>query len=102
MEIKSYQRKYLRSLAHHIKPVAQIGKLGITEGLLSLIDQHLSKNELIKIKFLHYKDNKKKYTEKISNVTKSSIAGYIGNVAILYRRSDELLNRHIKLPNRSI
>ena len=98
MDLKSYQRKYLRSLAHHIKPIAQVGRDGITDGLLALIDQNLKKNELAKIKFLHYKDKKKEYSNRISIKTKSHIVGSIGNILILYRISDIPANRLINLP----
>ena len=98
MDLKSYQRKYLRSLAHHIKPIAQVGRDGITDGLLALIDQNLKKNELAKIKFLHYKDKKKEYSIQISIKTKSSIVGFIGNIVILYRMCDIPTNRRINLP----
>ena len=101
MELKSYQRKYLRSLAHHIKPIAQVGRDGITDGLLGMIDQNLKKHELAKIKFLHCKDMKKEYSHQISIRTKSFIVGSIGNIVILYRRSDIPSNRRINLPIKS-
>ena len=98
MELKSYQRKYLRSLAHHIKPIARVGRDGITDGLLALIDQNLKKHELAKIKFLHCKDKKKEYSNQISIKTKSFIVGSIGNIVILYRMSDLTSNCRINLP----
>ena len=100
MELKSYQRKYLRSLAHHLKPIAQVGRDGITNGLLTLIDQSLKKHELTKIKFLHYKDRKKEYSNRISIKTKSHIVGNIGNIVILYRMSDLTSNCRINLPTK--
>ena len=50
--INSKQRSKLRSLAHHLKPIVNIGKLGITEGSISSIDEALDSHELIKVKFI--------------------------------------------------
>ena len=48
-EIKN--RKQLRSLAHALKPVVFVGKLGHTDALLKEIDTALLAHELIKIQF---------------------------------------------------
>ena len=46
------QRAYLRSLAHDIDPIFQIGKYGIEENFLIQVSQALEARELIKIKVL--------------------------------------------------
>ena len=50
MDLKGYQRKYLRSLAHHLKPTVFIGKNELTEGVFNSINDAFSNQELIKIK----------------------------------------------------
>ncbi len=52
------QKRELKSLAHHLKPVVQIGQKGISENLLKAINQALDDHELIKIKFIDFKDQK--------------------------------------------
>ena len=44
------QRRYLRSLGHHLDPVIHVGKEGISEGLIGAADVALEEHELIKIK----------------------------------------------------
>lgn len=44
------QRSYLRSLAHGLKPVVQVGQRGLTEGVLGQIDAQLEHHELIKVR----------------------------------------------------
>lgn len=44
------QRQYLKSAAHHLKPVIQIGKGGITPALIAELDAALTAQELVKIK----------------------------------------------------
>ena len=51
MELTSKQRKYLRSKAHHLKPVIIIGKTKINQSIIDTIDNALKSHELIKIKF---------------------------------------------------
>ena len=59
-KLTSANRKYLRSLAHHIDPVVLIGKNGINNGVINYIEIALNSKELIKIKFRDFKDQKKK------------------------------------------
>jgi RNA-binding protein len=44
------QRRFLRGLGHHLEPVVQVGKDGISEGLVGALDSALVTHELIKIK----------------------------------------------------
>ena len=46
------QKRYLRSLAHNIDPIFQIGKAGINDNMISQIDETLENRELIKIHIL--------------------------------------------------
>ena len=55
----SSHRSYLRSQAHHLEPIILIGKNGILDGTMELVDKALNARELIKIKFRDYKDKKK-------------------------------------------
>ncbi len=50
------QRSYLKSLAHHKKPVAQVGKAGITEAFIAEMDRILESHELIKLNVLESND----------------------------------------------
>lgn len=46
------QSRYLRALAHHRKPVVQVGKHGWSATLLAEIDSALLAHELIKIRLV--------------------------------------------------
>ena len=88
-KLTSANRKYLRSLAHHIEPVVLIGKNGINNGVINSIEIVLNSKELIKIKFRDFKDQKKKLSKDIERDTESNIVGIIGNILILYKKSDD-------------
>ena len=51
-ELTNRQRTVLRGLGHHLNPVVQLGKDGISEGLLAAVATVLEQHELIKIKLL--------------------------------------------------
>ncbi|HOE71384.1 MAG TPA: ribosome assembly RNA-binding protein YhbY [Deltaproteobacteria bacterium] len=89
------QRKYLRGLAHSLRPVVQAGKNGITPELLRAVDEALEHHELIKVKFVDFKEEKKELTEEIAERTSSEAVGLIGNVAILYRRQPDEKKRKV-------
>ena len=71
--LKGYQKKHLRGLAHGLKPVVQIGREGITEGVIRAVDEGLFRHELIKIKFndLKEKDLKEAITGELAAKTGS-------------------------------
>jgi RNA-binding protein len=103
MTLKGYQKKYLRGVAHGIKPVVQIGKEGITEGVIRATDEGLALHELIKIKFINpkEKDLKETITAEVAAKTGSEPVGMIGHTAILYRQQADPAKRRIALPGRS-
>jgi RNA-binding protein len=96
--LKGSQRKYLRGLAHNLKPVVQVGKQGLTAGLAGSVHQALLDHELIKIKFLEFKEEKKQMAGELAARTGSECVGLIGNVATFYRPHPEEEKRQIRLP----
>ena len=88
--LSSSQRSYLRSQAHHLEPVALIGKNGVTDGTINTIDKALYSRELIKIKFRGFKDEKQILAEKIAGLTNSAVVGIIGHTLIIFRQNPDL------------
>lgn len=82
-------RKDLKARAHHLKPVVQIGQKGLTETVSAAVDKALQDHELIKIKFIDHKEEKKELSAKIADATCSEIVGFIGNIVILYRQNED-------------
>ena len=100
-QLKGSQRKYLRGLAHNLNPAAAVGQKGITDALLEEIEESLEASELIKIKFVEFKDkqSKKELVDEIAKRTDAFVAGMIGHVAILYRQHPDPDKRKIRLPS---
>ena len=101
--LQGFQRKYLRGLAHGIKPQVMIGQKGITDTVIREIDDSLKIHELIKIKFADFKerDQKKELSSIIEQKTGSQLAGIIGHMAIFYRQHENPEKRKITVPERS-
>jgi RNA-binding protein len=94
------QCKYLRALAHPLKPVVLIGSRGFTEAVAKALDEALLKHELVKIKFndVKTKEFKSKTNTALEKATCSRIVGMIGHTAIYYRPHPEVDKRRITLP----
>ncbi len=91
------QKKKLKAMAHNLKPVVQIGQKGITPNLVTSVDNALIAHELIKIKFIDYKDEKQKLIKEIAEKTFCLILSIIGNIAILYRQNPDKENQKISI-----
>jgi RNA-binding protein len=101
--LKGFQKKYLRGLAHALRPVVIVGRQGVTGSLLKSVDQALNDHELIKIKFNEFKEKAKKaeILAKIEAATGCQVAGMIGHTAICFRSHPDPEKRVISLPTRS-
>ena len=98
--LTSSQAKYLRGLAHNLKPVVRIGQKGIAATVLESIHAALDTHELIKVKFVDIKDRRIRAAcaAEIEQKTGSFLAGVIGHVAIFYRQLRDPEKRKITLP----
>ena len=52
MNLTGKQKRFLRSKAHHLNPIFQIGKGGVNDAMLVQIGEALEKRELIKVSLL--------------------------------------------------
>ncbi len=98
MQITGKQKAYLKKLIHAKKPVVMIGGNGVSEGVIKLVNEELDMKELIKIKFVEYKEMKKELFPQIADQVGAVAVDLIGNVGILYREQADPEKRKIKLP----
>lgn len=89
-DLKGSQKKYLKSLGHHLKPIVNIGKANITQGILDKISRELELHELIKIKLNESAEvSIKEAAEDIAKNTECVIIRIIGFTALLYKRNEK-------------
>ncbi|WP_164668545.1 ribosome assembly RNA-binding protein YhbY [Virgibacillus doumboii] len=91
------QKRYLRSEAHHLKPIFQVGKTGVNENMTVQISEALEKRELIKVSVLqNCLEDKETVAEQLSDGTDAEIVQIIGKNIVLYKESHD--NKQIQLP----
>lgn len=91
------QKRFLRSKAHHLSPIFQVGKTGVNENMVMQIAEALEKRELIKVSILQNNfDDKDEVAKEIAEGTNAQIVQIIGNMIVLYKESND--NKQIVLP----
>ncbi len=97
MALTDKQKKYLRGLAHPLKPVVHVGQAGLTPELMAELDHTLEHHELIKVR-VRVKERARRdlAIAQLADQSRAELVTRIGNIAVLYRRRDE--SPHIALP----
>ena len=96
--LTSKQRAFLRSQAHALKPVLQVGAEGLSEAVLKAVEEAFHTRELLKVKVLESApENAKTTAARISESLKGvHVPQVIGRTVVLYRPDPE--EPSIKLP----
>ena len=102
-QLLGFQKRFLRSLAHPLKPVVFVGQKGLTAALTDAMNEALDSHELIKVKFIDFKEKSKKLAlaEQIEATVPCEMVGMVGHMVIFYRRQNDPKKRKITIPRRS-
>jgi len=94
------QKKFLRSLGHHLTQTVIVGKEGITDNLIKSCNESLNARELIKVKLgQNCPVEKKEAAQEIAEKTVSHLIQLIGKTVLLYRHNPDLpRDEAIRLP----
>ena len=87
----SKERARLRAKANSLEPIIQIGKEGISDNLITQIDDTLDTRELIKIR-VHLETapkTPKELASELGSALGAEIIQVIGGVIVMYREADE-------------
>jgi RNA-binding protein len=86
--LSSKQRAHLKSLAHPLKPLLQIGKEGVTPEVAQTLEDAFRTRELLKVKVLENAPDDADATgaELAAAVSESHLVQVIGRTVVLYRR----------------
>ena len=83
MKLRGKQKRYLRSQAHHLQPIFQVGKGGLN-------DEALEKRELIKITLLQNTDEvAEEVAEELTAAIHCDVVQIIGRVLVLFKPSSK-------------
>lgn len=94
--LTSKQKKYLKSEAHHLQPLFQIGKSGLTPSVITQIEEALEARELIKVNILQNCGEDKHEIASAIEEENIEVVQVIGNILVLYKESKN--NKRITLP----
>ncbi|MBI3546326.1 MAG: ribosome assembly RNA-binding protein YhbY [Gammaproteobacteria bacterium] len=90
MTLNAKQRKHLKGLAHHLKPVVLVGNAGVTDPVLKEIELALGYHELIKIRLPGVdRSERSAMLEKICAASCAEAVQEIGRVAVVYRPAEQ-------------
>lgn len=82
---KLYQ---LKSEAHQISPILNIGKNGVTDALIEELNKQIKANRLVKVRVLKSAEEEKDVkviAEEIAEATRSTLIEIRGRTVVLYR-----------------
>ncbi|MFD2671609.1 ribosome assembly RNA-binding protein YhbY [Marinicrinis sediminis] len=91
------QKRHLRSLAHHLNPIFQVGKGGVNDHLIKHIQEAIETRELIKIQILNNNfDDRDEIARELATGAGAELVQVIGKVIVLYKESKD--HKTIELP----
>jgi len=91
------QKRYLRSLAHHLDPIFQIGKGGVNDHLIRHIEEAIEVRELIKVSVLNNSvEEAREVAPEIAERAGCELVQVIGKTIVLYKQSQD--HKTIELP----
>ncbi len=100
-DLTGAERRFLRGQAHGLKPLVHIGKQGLTDATVAMLDEALSHHELIKVRFVDFKEEKKQIAAEIGEKNQAELITMVGHTAIFFRRQQDLEKRKIRFPRRA-
>lgn len=91
------QKRHLRSLAHHLRPIFQVGKGSTNDHLIRHIEEALEVRELIKVSVLNNcLDDPDDIGKELAERAGAELVQVIGKTIVLYKESRD--NKQIELP----
>jgi RNA-binding protein len=90
MTLTGRQRRHLRALGHHLEPVVQLGKHGLTDAVIRAADVALTDHELIKIRRgSECPDDRHEIAASLASALAAEVVQELGHTVLLYRRHEE-------------
>lgn len=88
--LSNSQKRYLRGLAHDLKPIVMVGAKGVTASLVAELDLALEQHELVKVKIAaEDRDARDAWIGELAEKSTASLVSRIGHTAVFYRRSKD-------------
>ena len=75
----------LKSRSQKLKPIIHVGHDGITDAVISALDQALADHGLVKVRFTDHKSERKQLAAELATRTNSRQILLVGHTVTLYR-----------------
>lgn len=98
MALRGKQKRFLRSQAHSMRPLFQIGKDGLSHNWLENVEAAIEKRELLKVSILQ--NSMVEEEEVVDFIEKNSsiqVVQKIGHVLVLYKKAIDKENRRLSV-----
>ncbi|HEX9399611.1 MAG TPA: ribosome assembly RNA-binding protein YhbY [Anaeromyxobacter sp.] len=83
-------RKTLRAAGHHLSPIVQVGKEGVTDAVLRQLDDQLGAHELVKVRIgTESPEDRFEAAERLGSAVGAQVAQILGRTVLVYRRHPE-------------
>lgn len=83
-------RKALRAAGHHLSPVVQVGKEGLTRAVTAALDEQLLAHELVKVKVgTESPEDRFEVAAGLAGLPGAQVAQVLGRTVLLYRKHPE-------------
>ena len=83
-------RRTLRAAGHHLSPVVQVGKEGVTTAVVQQLDEALRAHELVKVKVgTESPEDRFEAAERMGQEAGAQLAQILGRTVLVYRRHPE-------------
>jgi RNA-binding protein len=80
------QKRFLRSKAHHLNPIFQVGKGGVNENMIKQIIDALEARELFKVSVLQNCEyDRYEVANMLAKGAKAELVQVIGSTIVLYK-----------------
>ena len=88
MSLDNKKKRELKSQAHHLKVIIQVGQHGVSESLVAETDNALNTHELIKVQIQSDdRDERKTAAAELVSKTNAELVHKIGKIFVLYRKN---------------
>ncbi len=99
-KLTNKEKRYLKGMGHHLKPLIMLGREGITDNVISAVNAVLNAHELLKVKIGNGCIlERQEAAHVIAKETGSDVVQIIGKTFLLFRANpDRKEEQRIKLP----
>ncbi len=88
MTLSGAEKRSLKARAQTLDALVRVGQAGLSEPLLASMEDALGRHELVKVRFVGLKEERRTLAPALAEQTSSLLVQTVGNVAVYFRQSE--------------